>query len=282
MKFIIISGRSGSGKSISLRMLEDLGYYCIDNLPINLLPKLADEFKQTHPLVAVSIDARNFPAKSIQFSQVLKKLKETANTYEILYFDADDNTLLKRFSETRRKHPLTSEKISLQLALQQEQQLLEPIAEFADLRIDTSHFSLHQLRTLIRNRITHNPTQSISLLFQSFGYKFGIPVDADYVFDVRCLPNPYWQPTLRELSGNDPAVIHFLKTNAATQTMLTEISHFLHHWIPSFIADNRCYLTIAIGCTGGQHRSVYIANQLAQQFMLVYPQVQTRHRELAC
>jgi UPF0042 nucleotide-binding protein len=280
MKFIIISGRSGSGKSVALHLLEDLGYYCIDNLPINLLPTLTEKLGERQPLAAVSIDARNLLPDLRQFSDMIQKLKTTADHYEILYFDADNNTLLKRFSETRRKHPLTTPKLTLQEALQQEQQLLQPIAELADLRIDTSRLTSHQLRDLIHERINQRAAQSVSILFQSFGYKLGIPVDADYVFDVRCLPNPYWQAELRSQTGLDSAVADFLQAQPNTKKMLSEIETFLETWIPSFTADNRCYITVAIGCTGGQHRSVYIAEQLAKHFQKKYTNVQVRHREL--
>ncbi len=280
MRLIIISGRSGSGKSICLHMLEDLGFYCVDNLPIGLLPALAQEVHTHHPGIAVSIDARNLPTELNRFNSIISELKKTAQC-EIIFFDAQDDILLKRFSETRRKHPLSSDKISLQEALQQERQLLEPIANLADLRIDSSQLTVQQLRTFVRDRITHKTSASgLSLMFESFGYKFGVPTDADYVFDLRCLPNPYWEPKLREHNGLDPLVIEFLQKQPQTTQLLHDVKSFLETWLPQFTVDSRNYMTIAFGCTGGQHRSVYFAEQLANYFRLHYPNLQVRHREL--
>ena len=280
MKLIIISGRAGSGKSISLHLLEDLGFYCIDNMPVALLPSLVKELSQHHSQAAISIDARNIPTDTHHFNHIMKEIKGLVQSCEILYFDADDNTLLKRFSETRRKHPLTTDVIPLHEALKIEQNLLQPLSEMADLRVDTSRLTTHQLRDLLKKRIALNPSAYLSLLFQSFGYKYGVPPDADFVFDARCLPNPYWQPELRSLTGLDSTVNSFLNVQSETQQLLKDIKLFLETWIPRFIADNRNYLTIAIGCTGGQHRSVYIAEQLSQYFAKSRAHVQVHHREL--
>ena len=279
MKLTIISGRSGSGKSVCLHVLEDLGFYCIDNLPVELLPALIEQIRIQQPRIAVSVDARNLPQDLDRFIHILEELKKVVTSYEIIYLDAEHATLLRRFSETRRKHPLSSEKIPLQEALQ-EAQLLEPIAQLADLRIDSTRLTVQQLRELIRDRITVKGPKGLSLLFESFGYKFGVPADADYAFDVRCLPNPYWEPSLRGFTGLDPMVTEFLQQQPQTQKLLDDIKGFMETWLPSFEADNRNYMTIAVGCTGGQHRSVFVAEQLAKHFRNQHRNVQVRHREL--
>ena len=249
MKITIISGRAGSGKSVCLHLLEDWGFYCIDNLPVRLLPALIEQVQQQRSLVAVSIDARNLQADLADFTNIIEHIKKTTNQCEIIFFDAEDNALLKRFSETRRKHPLSTNKISLQEALKHETQLLEPISQLADLRIDTTRLSVQQLRDLIAKRIAPKAEQELSILIESFGYKFGVPLDADYVFDVRCLPNPYWQPNLRNFNGRDKEVIEFLEQQPETKNLATHIQHFLETWLPYFENSNRTYLTIAIGCT---------------------------------
>jgi RNase adapter protein RapZ len=280
MRLIIISGRSGSGKSIALHVLEDLGFYCIDNLPLGLLPALIEQTDATQRDYAISIDARNILTDLAHFNTTLSLLKIKIPNPAIYFFDADDHTLLKRYSETRRKHPLSNDEITLNEALQQERILLQPIAEVADLHIDTSHLTIHQLRDIIQTRNQHFVGANLSLTFISFGYKFGIPLDADFIFDVRCLPNPHWQNDLKTCSGLDTKVIKFLQMQPLTLEMLNDLKDYLARWIPHFIADNRSYMTIGIGCTGGQHRSVFIAEQLAQYFHQNYPHVQVRHREL--
>ncbi len=279
MKLTIVSGRSGSGKSVCLHALEDLGFYCIDNLPVGLLPTLVAHIN-AHPQIAVSIDARNLPADLDRFAGIIDELKKTILQHEIIFLDAADHILIKRFSETRRKHPLSSEKISLKEAVQNEAQLLGPINELADLRIDTSFLNVQQLRELVRNRISPKTHAGLSLLFQSFGYKYGVPLDADFVFDVRCLPNPYWELNLRNCSGVAPEVKEYLQQQTFTKELLTDIQKFLQTWLPRFANDNRNYMTVAIGCTGGQHRSVYIAEELANYFRNYYENIQIRHREL--
>jgi UPF0042 nucleotide-binding protein len=275
-KRIIISGRSGSGKSVTLRFLEDLGFYCVDNVPMALFPELMDILNQRPGGIAISLDVRNLPDKA----QLLAMIDRIREGNEILYFDADDSTLLRRYSETRRKHPLTSESVSLREAIHQERSLLEPVANAAHLVIDTSHLSTAQLRHIITERVAHRPQETLSILFLSFGYKNGIPQDADYVFDLRCLPNPYWEADLRPLNGKDPQIISYLESKDIVKKMQKEIIHFLNEWIPCFIADKRSYLTIAFGCTGGQHRSAYFAEYFAKYYKDHYPHVQIRHREL--
>lgn len=279
MKLTVISGRSGSGKSVCLHVLEDLGFYCIDNLPVSLLPALVQQVKPYHQNIAVSIDARNMPTELDRFDSILQELKEIVPHTEIIFLDADDVTLLRRFSETRRKHPLSSAKVSLQEALQQESHLLELIAQLADLRIDTTRLTVQQLRELTSDRIGPKNSKHLSLLFESFGYKFGVPVDADFAFDVRCIPNPYWEPTLRSLTGFDPEVAEFLQKQPQTQQLIDDIIKFLETWLPHFKSDNRNYMTVAIGCTGGQHRSVYFVEKIAEHFRHSKYHVQVRHQE---
>lgn len=283
MKLIIISGRSGSGKSTVLHVLEDRGYYCIDNLPASLLSSLADRISSDAagiPNVAVSIDARNISADLDQFPSIINDLKNRSLPTEIVFLDANSQTLLKRFSESRRKHPLSSEAIGLKEAIDKESELLEPISVMASLSIDTSNMSLHQLRDTVKNRLLDDKPTTLTLLFQSFGFKNGLPVDADIVYDVRCLPNPYWDNSLRSLTGLDDAVVAFLDYQEEVQEMCSDIEHFLQKWLPSFESNNRSYITVALGCTGGQHRSVYMCEKLGQIFSKQSSNVQVRHREL--
>jgi len=285
MKLIIISGLSGSGKSIALNVLEDLHYYCIDNLPAAMLPALADQLlgssNMEHEHIAVGIDARNSPSDLAGFADILRDLKSRHIEVEIFFLEADTPTLIKRFSETRRRHPLSSDEVPLSEAIAQERSLLEPIAVEADLHIDTSRTNVHQLRELIYSRVNDGDATRLSLLFESFGFKQGIPVDADFVFDVRCIPNPHWEPRLRRLTGRDPAVAEFLEQHDDAVKMFNDIRQFLENWIPRFEADNRSYMTIAIGCTGGQHRSVYMVEKLAACFKEQRPGILHRHRELS-
>jgi UPF0042 nucleotide-binding protein len=284
VKLVIVSGLSGSGKSVALHTLEDLGYYCIDNLPAGLLSVLALELSQGPAPVrkaAVGIDARNLPQALQQFSQILDQLKQRGISSEILFLTCETETLIKRFSETRRRHPLSNSGASLAEAVEQERALLEPIAQRADLFIDTSQTNIHQLRDLVMSRVARENRGRLSLLFESFGYKHGIPRDADFVFDARCLPNPHWQPELRPLSGRDSAVAEYLESDPLVTTMYQQLCSFLEQWIPAFEAGTRSYLTIAVGCTGGQHRSVYLVERLACHFQARYPNVVARHRELS-
>lgn len=280
MKLVILSGRSGSGKSISLHVLEDLGYYCVDNLPAPLLPTLIQHVQANYDHVALGIDARNLPADIDNFHQFIQSLEDTGHQCDIIYLDADDNTLIKRFSETRRKHPLTTPQLALHEAIKHEKTLLEPIAHLADLRVDTSALTMQQLREVICQRIV-TETPSLSILIQSFGYKFGIPQDSDFVFDVRCLPNPYWQPELRPYSGLDQEIANFLQDRPETTQILAYLEFFLDKWVPCFASSNRSYMTISIGCTGGRHRSVYIAEKLLDYLSKQGKNIQMRHRELS-
>lgn len=286
MKLLIVSGLSGSGKSVALHTLEDIGYYCIDNLPVGLLGAFAEQFssdqRSSSPdFVAAGIDARNHPEQLQQFGEILQSLHQRDIEIQIIFLQADDATLLKRFSETRRKHPLSDPGVSLADAIARERLLLNPISQHACLFIDTSHTNVHQLRDLIRERVQTDSGAELSLLFQSFGFKHGVPGDADFVFDARCLPNPHWDPNLRPYTGMDPAVADFLESQELVRLMFTQIRDFLRQWIPHFQADKRSYLTVAIGCTGGQHRSVYLSEQLAASFRSEHPNVAVRHRELS-
>jgi UPF0042 nucleotide-binding protein len=283
MKLTIISGRSGSGKSTVLHVLEDKGYYCIDNLPASLLPALAKRISTDASdltQVAVSVDARNVSTDLEQVPQIVAELKEKTIPTEILFLDANSQTLLKRFSESRRKHPLSSESVGLREAIDKESELLEPISVLANLTIDTSNMSLQALRQTVKERMLDDQTNAMALLFQSFGFKNGVPVDADIVYDVRCLPNPFWDNSLRALTGLDDAVKKFLGDESEVSEMLEDISNYLEKWLPKFEANNRSYITVAVGCTGGQHRSVYLCERLAESFIGKISNVQVRHREL--
>jgi len=284
MNLIIVSGVSGSGKSTVLHVLEDLGYYCIDNLPVGMLSAFAGQIEcgseNIYEYVAIGIDARNRISELSRFPDILTELRAAELACEVLFLDADDNILLKRFSETRRKHPLTNETVPLKEAITEERALLDAIASNADLYIDTSRTNLHQLRDLIRDRVAKKNTQTLSLLFQSFGFKHGIPIDADLVFDARCLPNPYWKTQLRKYTGLDKPVVDFLQVQPIVGQMLNDIISFLTTWVPRFQAADRSYLTVAIGCTGGHHRSVFLVERLAAHFKDVEIDVIARHREL--
>ncbi len=281
MKLIVISGRSGSGKSTALRALEDAGFNCIDNFPISLLASLVDNTRNVNPDsdIAVCIDARNTGLE--QFPQILNSMDHTNLDCEVIYLDALSATLVKRFSETRRRHPLTGPDTDLLQAIEAEKTVLEGIANLADLTIDTTLLRGGELTELIRSRIVAKARRGLSLLFRSFGFKFGVPVDADMVFDVRCLPNPYWVPELQPLTGLDAKVSAYLQAQPDVTAMLQDISAYLDRWIPKFEDDNRTYMTVAIGCTGGQHRSVYIAERLGAHFHEKFDNVLVRHRQLS-
>ena len=285
MRLIIVSGRSGSGKSTALDVLEDNGFYCIDNLPAGLLPELAERAllhtEVLQPQVAVSIDARNLPTHLQRFPELLAEVRARHIQCDVLYLDADEDTLLKRFSETRRRHPLTDESRSLAEAIRDESLLLEPISDLADLKIDTTHLNLYQLRDSLKLRLLNKPEPGTAFLIESFGFKRGMPVDADLVFDVRCLPNPYWKPELRAHSGLDQPVIDYLAAQADVDEMYTDIHAYLYKWLPRFAASNRAYVTIAIGCTGGHLRSVYLAERLGQTLKPQLKNLQVRHRDLS-
>ena len=285
MRLIIVSGLSGSGKSVALNMLEDLDFYCVDNIPAGLLPGfIAYTVRTSEPayrLTAVGVDARNRPEDLADVPRLVSELRRSGIGCELLFLRADNEALLKRFSETRRRHPLSRDGIGLQEALEQEQRLLEPVASAADLTIDTSRLSVHELREMVRSRVVERPASGPSLLFESFAYRHGVPDDADFVFDARAMPNPYWDPTLRTHTGRDAPVVKFLDEQVDVASFLADVTGFLERWLPSLVRSNRSYLTIAVGCTGGQHRSVYLAEKLAAHFNGKFGQTLIRHRDLA-
>ena len=277
MQLIIVSGLSGSGKSIALNVLEDSGYFCVDNLPLPLLSETSGHLARNgQERVAISVDARS-SSDLEQFPEIIGGLKKLGMDVRILFLEAQAETLVKRFSETRRRHPLSDAGRTLTECIQLEHERLEAVSALGH-RIDTSDLSPNSLRAWIKDFIELDRSR-LTLLFQSFGFKHGIPLDADYVFDVRCLPNPHYDPALRPLTGRDTAVVAFLQKDPGVQKMLGDISHFVADWLPCFLRDNRSYLTVALGCTGGQHRSVYFAENLAANFRGEY-QVLVRHREL--
>jgi len=281
---IVISGLSGAGKSIALHMLEDLGYYCIDNMPAALLKPFVSHTvrsaEASYQRTAIGLDARNTPQEVATVPALLDELKRSGIHCEVVYLQATDDELLRRYAETRRKHPLSIEQRALPEAIQLERELLAPIAHAADRIIDTSRMGLHDLRHLVHRTVGHEADGALMITFVSFGFKRGIPGDADFVFDVRTLPNPYWEPALRHLSGRDPAVIEFLKRHAAVQGLIDDIESFVTRRIADYRATSRGYLTIAVGCTGGRHRSVYVVEQLLTRFTSRFPQAIARHNGL--
>ena len=281
MKLFIISGRSGSGKSTVLRALEDNAYQCIDNLPVTLLHSLVEENlnRAVAPTqLAVCIDARSQALQT--FPEILQSLPLAKKDRRVVYLDAKSPTLVKRFSETRRRHPLTSNNIDLRQAIDMEAQVLATIADLADLTLDTTQLSTQQLAAHFVDRVLDHSSHNINLLFRSFGFKYGVPVDADFVFDLRCLPNPHWDQALRSLSGLDRPVQEYLQNQPMVNEMFEDITNILARWVPRFEANSRVYMTVAIGCTGGQHRSVYMAQRLAEHLTNDYDNVLVRHREL--
>ncbi|MCR6650655.1 MAG: RNase adapter RapZ [Cellvibrionaceae bacterium] len=285
MEFVVISGRSGSGKTTALQLLEDSGFICIDNLPVNLLPTLITEVSQAANSqtmkFAVGIDARTVSGDLSRFPEILEWAQQKQDArFTVVYLDASDQVLIKRFSETRRKHPLSNKTTGLREAIRAENAILDPVARLSDITIDTSNLTLHELRSAVKKKVAGAEGQGMALMFESFGFKYGVPVDADFVFDVRSLPNPYWQPDLRAHTGLQTPVMDFLAAQPQVTSMYEDIVQFLEKWIPSFEQNNRSYLTIAIGCTGGMHRSVYLADKLSTHFQGLYANVQTRHRQL--
>lgn len=277
MQLIVISGLSGSGKSIALTVLEDNGYYCVDNLPANLLPEVTVYLKESgHERVAVSIDARSRETLHL-LPQRLSDLRRQEMDVHLLFLETKTDTLVKRFSETRRRHPLSDNRSTLPECIEMEREMLREIHDLAN-RIDTSDLSASSLRVWIRDFIGLDHGR-LTLLFQSFGFKHGIPLDSDMVFDVRCLPNPHYEALLRPLTGKDGSVIEYLDANGNVNRMFEDIRRFVDDWLPCFVRDNRNYLTVAIGCTGGRHRSVYFVERLARYFT-GNNQVLVRHREL--
>lgn len=284
MDLIIVSGLSGSGKSIALETLEDCGYYCIDNLPVALIESfIRQAVADGQPVfqrAALGIDARNQTSNLEKFPATLDLASRLGIQYQIIFLQADSDTLLKRFSETRRKHPLTDSTHPLSEAIELERKLLEPVASRAHLLIDTTYTNVHQLRDIIQTRVGGKRSNLMSLYFLSFGYKNGIPMDADFVFDARCLPNPHWVPMLRPKTGQDAEVAEFLERIPEVRHYLDDLNRFLKRWVPQFAAEGRSYLTVAIGCTGGQHRSVYLVEALAARFRSGPNDLLVRHRDL--
>lgn len=280
MKLLIVSGRSGSGKTTALQALEDQGYYCVDNLPLGLLPALAEQLLTELPKefrnVAVGIDARNVRAQLPKFASILAQINNPDIQHETIFLDADNETLLQRFSSTRRRHPLSDRDMSLFEAIRHEGELLRSIRTTADLVIDTSHLAPHTLRNLMRERVVKSG-ESLAILLQSFGFKHGVPTDADLVFDVRMLPNPYWDVSLRQYSGCDQPVIDFLQQQKDTADILADIERLLLSWLPRYEENDRSYITVAIGCTGGQHRSVFTVEAIAQRLAKQHWPAQIRH-----
>lgn len=279
MKFVILSGRSGSGKSVALRVLEDLGYYCVDNIPVNLLPALTHAVINEYENVAVSIDVRNMPEDPQEVVEILEYLPSSLDL-QVLFLDAKDEDLIRRYSETRRLHPLIRHNMTLEQAISKEKTLLAPMAARADMLLNTSQMTPHQLSDSVRERILGKKTGSMILVFESFGFKYGIPPDADYVFDARFLPNPFWEKDIKEFNGTEAPVQEFLSSQPIVTKFVWQINSFLMTWLPHLERNNRTYVTIAIGCTGGMHRSVYIAEKIANNFSKERPDVQVRHREL--
>lgn len=283
-RLIIVSGLSGSGKSVALHALEDLGYYCIDNMPAALLKSLLDEVsgfeERSIARVAVGIDARNRKRDLEALPATISELRENGIQTDVLFLQATDDILLKRYSETRRRHPLAEHGTALHAAIRDERELLGPVINLADLVIDTSRTSVYELADTIRERIDRRAKRNLSVLVESFGFKHGIPADADFVFDLRSLPNPYWQHELRPLTGQNREVAEFLDAQPNFVRMYQDILTFLTTWIPEYNQASRAYLTVALGCTGGQHRSVYMAEKLAAELKNVHTPVLTRHNEL--
>lgn len=277
---LIVSGRSGSGKSSALNILEDLGFYCIDNLPLSLLPALITHLEQTSDIkkIGVGVDVRSLPEDLKQFDHILSQIDALGTQTDTLFLDARDDILIARFSATRRKHPLSNPHTSLKEAIQKEGELLDPIATRASFYLDTSALNVHELQHTLATRLSHE--NKVTIFLESFGYKHGVPLDADFVFDVRCLPNPHWQASLRELTGQQQAIKDFLTGHADVESLYHDISEFLLKWLPRLSSDHRHYLTVAIGCTGGQHRSVYMVERLHESLKKVLPHIQILHREL--
>jgi RNase adapter protein RapZ len=285
MKLVILSGLSGSGKSVALHTLEDLGYYCIDNLPLFLLKDLVlglpNASSRAFSNIAVGVDARTNPEELQHLPELIRAAQEQGIECRVIFLETQTDALIRRFSETRRKHPLTRGERSLSEAIDLERDFLEPIRQCADLLLDTTQTNVHELRSRVRGWLVGGASPKASILLQSFGFKHGVPQDVDFVFDVRCLPNPHWQAALRALTGVDTLVVEFLESSPQVLQMRDDILGFFERWIPNFESDGRNYLTIAIGCTGGQHRSVYMIEAIRRHFELLGHEVMVRHRELS-
>ncbi len=284
-ELIIISGMSGSGKTIALRTLEDLDFYCVDNLPIDMLKQFVKHICQNqkdYQRVCVGIDVRNSEEALKELPTIVAKIDSNLINSKVIFLNSNDETLLKRYSETRRSHPLSNSKYkySLSQAIAQERILLEPIANLADLLVDTSRTTAPQLRDKIWRQMSQSNDGKVSLLLQSFAFKRGVPFDADFVFDARCLPNPFWEKSLREYCGKDQPIKDFLDSKEMALEFYKDISALVKKWIPSFEEHDRSYLTIAIGCTGGKHRSVYLTEKLFNELSQTRKNILVQHREL--
>ncbi len=284
MRLVIISGVSGSGKSVALHFLEDLGFYCIDNIPVGLLRSFVQEIAARNDSaftnVGIGLDARSRPSDIAEVPALVQKLRADGIACEVIFLQTDTKVLLSRFSETRRKHPLTDKDTGLEEAIAKERALLGPIINSAELVIDTTGMTVYELREEIRERVAPHTPGSVSILIESFGYKNGLPPNADFVFDVRCLPNPYWELHLRRLTGKDEPVKAFLDAAPAVQEMIDDVVTFLEKWLPRYQDFQRSYLTVAIGCTGGMHRSVYVAEAIAKRLAGSQRAIRTYHSEL--
>lgn len=284
MQILVISGRSGSGKTTALNLLEDEGFTCIDNLPLSLLTALVEQMRNREnkqaSRLAIGIDARNIDSDLGSLPALFESVKSVQDELKVLYLDTSKDVLIRRFSETRRKHPLSNKDTGLREAISEEDIVLAPLAAIADVTLDTTQLNLHELRTAVKRELVGDTSEGTSLAFTSFGFKFGVPVDADFVFDVRCLPNPYWEPSLRDKSGQENEVEAFLSNSEEVQEMANDIEYFAKKWLPKFENNNRSYLNIAIGCTGGMHRSVYLAEELRKRLGTTRSNVLVRHRQL--
>ncbi|MGX2949877.1 RNase adapter RapZ [Ursidibacter sp. B-7004-1] len=279
MELVIISGRSGAGKSVALRALEDVGYYCVDNIPLPLVPDLAAFFAKSDRSTVVSLDVRNLPENPQILDDVLSRLPKDIET-KIIFLDCGRKTLVRRYSDSRRVHPLSNDNLSLESAIELENTLLEPLFHQANYIIDTTYLSAHELAEKLRELLRGKAEKEMQIVVESFGFKYGVPPDADYVFDVRFLPNPHWNPELRPMTGLEQPVIDFLERQTEVHNFIYHTRNYLEMWLPALEQNNRSYLTIAIGCTGGKHRSVFIAEQLAKYFAGRDKKVQVRHRSL--
>ena len=278
MELIIISGRSGSGKSVALHALEDMGYYCVDNMPLPLIPQLAELLAQTNRSAVISLDIRNLPNNPHEIIDLQTQL-EHYNT-KIIFLDCERNTLIRRYSDSRRLHPLSTKDLSLESAIDLEDSLLAPLIHQANHIIDTTHLSSHELAESLRMLLQGASVKELNIVVESFGFKYGLPLDADYVFDVRFLPNPHWNPELRPMTGLEQPVIDFLERQTEVHQFIYHTRNYLELWLPQLEQNNRSYLTIAIGCTGGKHRSVFVAEQIGKYFEAKGKKVQIRHRRL--
>lgn len=279
-ELIIISGRSGAGKSVALRSLEDAGYYCVDNIPITLISELLNHLYSSTPKIAVSVDIRNFSGNAQEFENILAKLPANI-TSRLIFLECDRNTLIQRYSDSRRRHPLSNQELSLEQAIDLENRLLAPMVIQANCIIDTTQMSSHALSEKLRELLCGTPQKVLQIIVESFGFKYGIPVDADYVFDVRFLPNPHWDISLRAMTGLDQGVIDFLNQHMEVTQFVEKTCEYIAQWLPRLENNNRSYLKIAIGCTGGKHRSVFIAEQIGKFFEACGKSVTIHHRSLA-